>query len=646
MKRRFLALILALILSFVATPLKNVVASTQDFYFKDFTADYYLTKAEDGTSRLHVKEVLTAIFPEIDQNHGINREIPIYNQGKKNRTIENKSALNLTILRNGEPEKINKIEDEGDYYNIYIGSANTYVHGEQVYTLEYDFTDVITEFDNYGNNVSGQENIVKAFQELYWDTNGTGWRQSFGKVTARLHMPEAILKNVDTDVWCYVGSYGEKGEDRCEIERAADGFTFTTENLDKRENLTYAVTFRPDTFAVIIKKSYILVWSLIIEVILVGFVLIKKSLKWKREAREQRNLYHSLFVTPQYQVPENKSIHVAEGEQVYLKKTRPSYVATLLELVVQKAVTITKTQDEKQSKKSNWAISVNVEPAKELSLAQIAMLKILAGKNIEKGSEIIIKRQVATKTLAGYAKSYKSDAENVLSREGYLIKEKISKTGDGMISTVTIKIIILTVIAFFGMSTFRDLIEEIAFDEAVTVVGVKFLPIVIMGILIMAIVVGAIITARIKKYAKYTNEGIRLVRYLEGLELYIKMAEKDRLAFLQSVKGADTSSAGIVKLYEKLLPWASLFGVEESWLKELGKYYQVSDAPEGLSTEVLNGVITSNMLRDVSNIVRLSTNYSEPGSWDSGGGGSSFSSGGGGGGFSGGGGGGGGGGGW
>ena len=147
-----------------------------------------------------------------------------------------------------------------------------------------------------------------------------------------------------------------------------------------------------------------------------------------------------------------------------------------------------------------------------------------------------------------------------------------------------------------------------------------------------------------------------MVKYLEGLELYINMAEADRLKFLQSVEGADTSNAGIVKLYEKLLPWASLFGAEESWVKELKKYYEIEDVNEAVNSDVLRGMILSEISHDINRAIVSSTNYHEPisisssggsgGSWSSsssGGGGGSSSSGGG---FSGGGGGGGGGGGW
>ena len=92
--------VLLLVLVFSLLPFNQVFASANDFYFSDYTADYYLSKLEDGTSKLHVKEVFTAVFPETDQNHGITRTIPFKNQDGRNKTIKNEEAMNLSVLRN------------------------------------------------------------------------------------------------------------------------------------------------------------------------------------------------------------------------------------------------------------------------------------------------------------------------------------------------------------------------------------------------------------------------------------------------------------------------------------------------------------------------------------------------------------------
>ena len=113
------------------------------------------------------------------------------------------------------------------------------------------------------------------------------------------------------------------------------------------------------------------------------------------------------------------------------------------------------------------------------------------------------------------------------------------------------------------------------------------------------------------------------------------MAEKDRIEFLQSVKGADTSPEGIVKLYEKLLPYAALFGLEKSWMKELQHYAEVNEieTPNWYTTNI--AAVSSidhftSVINSVSSISTSSTSYSSSGS--SGGGGGGFSGGGGGGG--------------
>ena len=120
------------------------------------------------------------------------------------------------------------------------------------------------------------------------------------------------------------------------------------------------------------------------------------------------------------------------------------------------------------------------------------------------------------------------------------------------------------------------------------------------------------------------------------------MAEADRLKFLQSVKGADTSSTGIVKLYEKLLPYAAVFGLEESWMDEMRQYCELKEIEE--PDYLLTGITAyelSRTMRNAAGYANSATHYTSS-SVSGGGGSSSGFSGGGGGGFSGGGGGGGG----
>src|SRR5690606_19703682 len=75
--------------------------------------------------------------------------------------------------------------------------------------------------------------------------------------------------------------------------------------------------------------------------------------------------------------------------------------------------------------------------------------------------------------------------------------------------------------------------------------------------------------------------------HMKGLKEYITLAEADRLRYLQSPQGAlrepipTDDTAQVIKLNEKLLPYAMLFGLEKQWAEELGRYYQEQGtAPE------------------------------------------------------------------
>ena len=72
-------------------------------------------------------------------------------------------------------------------------------------------------------------------------------------------------------------------------------------------------------------------------------------------------------------------------------------------------------------------------------------------------------------------------------------------------------------------------------------------------------------------------KGSEMKEYLLGLKMYMKMAEADRLKYLQSVEGAEriisNEGGAKVKLYEKLMPYASIFGIEKSWNRVLEVEY-------------------------------------------------------------------------
>jgi uncharacterized membrane protein YgcG len=81
-----------------------------------------------------------------------------------------------------------------------------------------------------------------------------------------------------------------------------------------------------------------------------------------------------------------------------------------------------------------------------------------------------------------------------------------------------------------------------------------------------------------------TAKGVEADAYLKGMKMYIELAEKDRLDFLQSPKGAglkpsEIEGRTVLKLYEEVLPWAILLGLHKQWNAVLGNLYAKESAP-------------------------------------------------------------------
>ena len=595
-------------------------AEVNDFYFSDFTADYYLMKDAEGISHLKVIENVTAEFPEFNQNKGICRYIPFANQGGINVTLLNLSRANIKVTRNGVSEPIYSIEKERGFYNVCTGT-DEYVLGSQKYTFEYEYEKVVTEFNENG----------KVFQELYWDTNGNGATQRFDKVTARLHFEDSDVWARES--WCYVGRYGDSGQDRCKISKIEDGVQFTSTDLKGGENLTFDVELKPGAFVVPEPEdNYVYVW-ITVALGTICALVIGWRLKKYLAMRKKEQYYKGLFVKPEYQP--HKDYSLPEMTELFLGKKKDVKVAMLLEMVVKH-----KIEFQKEGKRK-WNIIVNNLDG--VSSEYIDLLSILNnGTRPELGDKIKVETHVATNRLITLKKSLESTVVGDLKRDK-LVEDKYrfgSSNGRGFGNVIAMSIIIVPMAVMVGVFILGAFEETLGLDGAYGgrlvfeehFYGVAFLMIV------ATVMIAVWLTDRTQKYANHTMRGLEMSRYMDGLKEYIEMAEAERMKMLQSVEGADTSAEGIVKLYEKLLPYAAVFGLEGSWMNEMKEYCKVEEIEE--PDYLMNGLAVSEISRSLTRAASVATASSTMSS--SGGGSSSGFSGGGGGGFSGGGGGGGG----
>ena len=611
LKRLFLGAVLAMIFM----PIGNTFASVQDFYFEDFTADYYLSKDDEGISHLKVVESVTAVFPDYKQNKGICRQIAYTNQNGVNITLPHLTRANIKVTRNGATEPIYSIEKDSGYYNVCTGT-DEYVLGKQVYGFEYEFDKVVTDFGDY--------------QELYWDTNGNGATQRFDRVTARVHLADMDWWTGES--WCYVGRYGESGQDRCKTIKLEDGVEFTATKLNAYENLTFDMELKPGSFVVPEpEKNYAYVWILVV-LIAICVVAILLAVRKFMKTREKARYYKGLFVKPEYQPSAEYSL--PEMAEIYIGKKKDAKVAMLLELVVKRKIELVKGE------KKKW--NINVRNLDGVGAEYTDLLAILnGGSQVKVGDMIGLKNHTASSKLIALKKAMEKKVVDDLEKDGLATnKWRYGVKSGGFWNAVALTIVIVPVMIMIGVFMLGVLDDVSGLDGTYggIMVFAEYFYQVAFVVIVVTVLTVVWILGEAKKYEAYTLKGLEMSCYMEGLKLYIGMAEAERMKMLQSVKGVDTSAEGIVKLYEKLLPYAAVFGLEESWMNEMKEYCKVEEITE--PDYLMTGIAVAELSRTMhmaSDIARTATVMSS-----SGGGMSSGFSGGGGGGFSGGGGGGGG----
>lgn len=125
-----------------------------------------------------------------------------------------------------------------------------------------------------------------------------------------------------------------------------------------------------------------------------------------------------------------------------------------------------------------------------------------------------------------------------------------------------------------------------------------------------------------------TEHGVAIKEHLLGLKLYLKVAEKDRLAF-------HNAPEKMPEVFEKLLPYAMVFGVDKAWAKEFESIYTTPPSwYEGSQTGHFSAIAFTSSLSSFSSLTSSALSSTPGGSSGSGGGGSSGGGGGGGGGGS------------
>jgi uncharacterized membrane protein YgcG len=536
------------------TPAQAHAQSTQAFTIKSFNADYYLSRDSQHISKMSVTEKIVAEFPAYDQNHGILRAIPLTYQnhdvGLKIDKVVDPGGTKLTYTTD---------TDNGNMV-LKIGDANRYVHGLQEYDITYHMQNVTQKFKDH--------------DELFWDVNGDQWQQPFGRVVANIHVPADLANNLKTDKRCYTGTNGSTVSDCTIITAKGDAGALititTTRSLAVAETLTYVLGFTPDTFVAYQVPLSQVLWVaagiIFLGLLPPAFALWFVIRKWRQYGQDAKGRG---TIVPQYLPPKDLSV-LGSSEVLRQRFVAASISAQILDLAVRHYFKIYEVTEKKLLKdKTSYTVEMT-KTTMGLKLEEKSVVAMLFGDSPNVGDKVDLS-DLSSKLYKKAADLGKS-LDTQMANDGYFVRapQQVFQT-------------------------------YLAWGIALCVLGFIFPPFT-LGILLA----GAVVLVAARLMPARTQKGVDTRDYLYGLRDYMKLAEADRIKVLQSPKGELTEkidvndTAKLVKLYEKLLPYAMLFGIEREWAKQFADLYHDKQPDWYAGSSAFNAVYFAGALHNFS----------------------------------------------
>ena len=487
-----------------------------------FKSDQTLSR-NDPQGELHIVESITVKY--IDDSHGFLRVIPA-----KYKTHSTQLKINSITSKTDAPTQYSSYSSNGNTV-LKIGSPDVIVKGTQEYTIDYTLKNVISFYDDH--------------VELYWDVNGDQWSQTFESVNVTLHLP-AYLQQYHEPV-CFAGGYGGKVKN-CVVNSEEKEIRVSNINpLLANQTLTYIAGFKPGYFTPhkwsdSIGEYATQTIGFTFPVIVLGgggFVL------WWRNGRDPRG---SGVIVPQYDPPDGmKPAEV--GQLIDFKLDNRDITAVIVDLAVNRYIKIIEEKRNRLIGKDKLSYKLQVTKADLTELdsdGQLLMSRIF--DSVAVGNEADISK--SKNKLYTVAETLRKNVNERLNSNGYQVHKK---SNSQQAKRAVFAALLLSAIGYIF----------------VKIVGGWAGAGIFVGFLIALPFLFAL-KAR-------TAKGVAAKEHIEGLKMYLQVAEKDRISKLQSPNAPYSHNpqepVKTVELFEKLLPYAIVLGVETEWAKQFESLY-------------------------------------------------------------------------
>lgn len=529
------AAVFVLMANLFVVPLE--VNADSGWVIESFNSNFYLNNSADGS--MNVEESIDVYFNT--SKHGIFRDIPtFYDEGPLMPGVD--LNIQVSAITNGLSGEAHKYQESrvGDYLRLQIGDSGKYVSGSVNYSIDYSVENAVRFFDSH--------------DELYWDVNGTDWPVASGAVAASVHIPEA-MRGAVIDTMCFTGGLGSTAS-ACEISYDdATGLVEVESNslLLNYENLSLVVAFEKGTFTT---PTFMEKWGAYmlrnIGILLPIAALFVSYRYWRKHGKDPKGRG---VVVPQYTPPDGLTSAELGTVADYTADDR-DISSVIIDLAIRGFIRLEDTTKREKTKNRKYVfhlLNTDVSDLKEFERIILnglfsdfevgASVKMDSLKSkFYKTTDEAKKELYASLVKGGYFAAHPETTRNLMLGLGF-----------GMV-----------IVGFFSLGP-----TEAAF----------------LGWSLGMVLSGVVVAAVGWFMPKRTIEGVETKAWAEGMKMYMELAEKDRLRVMQGADsryiGDTTSPAFTVELFEKLLPYAIVMGVEKTWASSFKDIY--SEPPDWYS---------------------------------------------------------------
>jgi len=600
--------------------------------------------AVDGS--MEVTETIRVRAEGDNIRHGIYRDFPTDYRDRGNNAVR-VAFEPRALTRDGKPEPFHS-ERQSNGVRVYFGSKErTLAPGEYTYAFRY--------------HTNRQLGFFQDHDELYWNVTGNGWDFFIDTAEAEVFLPgEVEPASIRLDG--YTGPEGAKGRDYTAVaDRAAHARFATTRVLGAREGLTIAVGF-PKAIVTEPSDRQRAAWFLqdnaAALALGVGLLLVLAYylVQWSRVGRDPP----PGTIIPLYEPPAGHT----PGSLRYVERMGwddRCVAADVVDAAVRGAIRITDDDGDYRIERSG--------AKSDLPEVESRLVRDLLG-----GSSTLTFKQSEHSRIKGALDGHRKALSTAYEDSHFKPNTRYVVIGAVMTVVVAIGATVLTgeigrgvgvafalfwlsgwSIGVFGLCTaavraWRATGRGSIGKRAAALFGAVFitlfsLPFIAgelfgLGILVMiagvafSVVIGALVVTNLlfaHLMKAPTPAGRRLLDQIEGLRLYLGVAERDELA-------AQKAPPLTPEQFHRMLPYALALGVEENWTDRFAAAVGPAAAAAAVAAAGwYHGGSISNLGSFTGNIgsslgSAISSSSSAPGSSSGGGGGGSSGGGGGGGG--------------